>query len=369
MHETQTMDPLNVALIGTGNISEAYIKGCRAFDALNLVACADLNLDKARSVAAKYEIPQVKTVEALLADPAIDLVINLTVPLAHAEVSLAVIASGKHLYSEKPLAAAFDDAQRIVKAAAEAGVRIGCAPDTFMFAPHQRCRQLIDAGAIGQPVAAIGCMASRGPESWHPNPDFFYQPGGGPMLDMGPYYITALVHLLGPAARVTGSARSSFSERIAGDGHRIPVNVATHVTGTIEFQSGVIATLIISFDVAGHRLPLMEIYGSESTLAVPDPNGFEADVKTYDPATKTWVTHDLLHPPEWARGIGVADMAYGIMTGRPHRASGELALHVTEIMFAFEEAARSGRRIDLTTTCQRPKALPIGLPPRTLDYE
>lgn len=361
------MEPIKVGLIGVGNIAPAYIKGCRAFDILDLAACADLNMDRARSVAVEHKIPKVCTVDELLADPEIGIVINLTVPAAHAAISQRIIAAGKHVYSEKPLAITLDDARGILDAAQARGVRVGCAPDTFLFGEHQSTRKLLDDGCIGEPVAAMGCMASRGPEKWHPNPDFFYQTGGGPMLDMGPYYVTCLLNLLGPARSVTGSARMSFAERIAGDGRKIPVEVPTHVTGTIEFVSGVIATLIISFDVVAHRLPRMEIYGSEGTLHVPDPNGWEKVVKYHRPGVSDWEEQPIPHGITWARGIGVADMAYAIRTGRPHRASGALAYHALEIMFAFYDAGRTGRRVDLTSTIERPAPLPLNLPNRQLD--
>ncbi|NWF70661.1 MAG: Gfo/Idh/MocA family oxidoreductase [Chloroflexi bacterium] len=361
-------DKLNVGLIGVGNISPAYINGCRAFDILNLAACADLDVARAQQIAAEHKIAKASSVDDLLADPNIDIVINLTVPLAHAEVSQKIITAGKHLYSEKPLAVTLDDGRKILAAAQAKNLRVGCAPDTFLFSQHQSARKLLDDGMIGMPVAAVGFMAGRGPERWHPNPDFFYQVGGGPMLDMGPYYVTCLVHLLGPARRVSGMARISFPERVAKDGHRINVQVATHVSGTIEFASGALATLIISFDVAGHSLPQMEIYGEHGTLRIPDPNGFQPrEVRLFRPGVGEWELQPEVYDPSWARGIGVADMAYGILYGRPHRASGALAYHALEIMHAFETAARSGQQVELHSSVERPTLLPLGLPARQLD--
>lgn len=357
---------VNVGIIGVGNISPRYIEGCRAFDILNLVGCADINMERCRKVAKDNKL-QAYTVEELLADPEIDIVVNLTIPAAHAEVSLKAIEAGKHVYSEKPLAVTLADGQKIMDTARAKGVRVGCAPDTFLFGEHQTCRKLLDDGAIGEPVAASGFMMSRGPEGWHPNPDFYFQPGGGPMLDMGPYYVTCLVNLLGPVKRITASVRKSFPERIAKDGHRIPVNVPTHYTGTLEFASGAIATLIMSFDIAGHRLPMMEVYGADGTLCVPDPNGYQKEVKLIRRGERSAADQPMTHPTDWARGIGVADMAYGILHNRPHRASGELALHVLEIMTSFEESWREGQHIHIQSTVERPAALPVGLPPRTLD--
>jgi predicted dehydrogenase len=357
-----------VGIIGVGNISPAYINGCRAFDILELVACADLDLDRARKVAQEYQIPRALTVEQLLADPEIDLVINLTIPAAHAEVSLRAIAAGKHVYSEKPLAAVLDDGRRILEAAKARGVLVGCAPDTFLFGQHQTARKLVDDGAIGRPVAAAAFYASRGPEPWHPNPDFFYAPGGGPMLDMGPYAITCLVNLLGPAVRVAGVVQTSFPQRVAKDGHTIPVHTPTHYSGTIEFASGALATVVMSFDVTAHHLPGVELYGECGTLVIPDPNGYDPrEVRLFVPDKHDWDVMPLAYPAAWARGVGVADMAYAIRDARPIRASGELAYHVLEILHAFGESSRSGQHVTLQSVCDRPAALSVGLSDRRLE--
>ncbi len=357
-----------VGIIGVGNISPAYIKGTRAFDILDLAACADIDLDKARKVAAENDIPTVYTVDELLNDPEIDIVVNLTIPAVHAAVSLKALNAGKHVYSEKPLAIKLSDGKAIIDTAAAKGLRVGCAPDTFLFGQHQTARKVLDDGVIGVPVAAVGFMLGHGPERWHPNPDFFYAPGGGPMFDMGPYYVTCLVALLGPAVRVSGVARASFPTRTAKDGRELPVTVPTHYTGTIEFASGAIATLITSFDVWGHRLPQMEIYGSVGSMTIPDPNGYDPrEVKVFVPDKHEWDVITVSHREDWARGIGLADMAYAIRDGRSHRASGELAYHVLEIMHAFETAYTNGTYVTLESTVERPEALPIGLPPRVLE--
>lgn len=357
-----------VGIIGVGNISPAYIKGCRAFDILDLVACADIDLERARAVAAEHQIPNAYTVDELLNDPQIDIVVNLTIPAVHADVSLKALNAGKHIYSEKPLAVSLSDGKAIIDSAAAKGLRVGCAPDTFLFGQHQAARKLIDEGAIGAPVAAVGFMLGHGPEGWHPNPDFFYATGGGPMFDMGPYYVTCLVALLGGAVRVSGAARASFPTRTAKGGRVLPVSVPTHYTGTIEFATGAVATLITSFDVWGHRLPQMEIYGATGSLAIPDPNGWQPnEVKLFVPDKHDWEVMPVTHRTDWARGIGLADMAYGIRDGHPHRASGALAYHVLEIMHAFETAYTSGAYVNLTSTVDRPEALPVGLPPRMLE--
>ena len=362
---------LRVGIIGCGNIFPAYVKGSRAFKILEVAACADLLVERAEARAKEFGIPKWSSVEDLLADPEVDIVVNLTVPVAHAEVSLAAIAGGKHIYGEKPLAISRADGKAILDAARAQGVRVGSAPDTFLGGGLQTCRKLIDDGVIGVPVAATAFMASRGPESWHPNPDFFYKMGGGPLFDMGPYYLTALVHLLGPVRRVTGSTRASFPERIATSqalyGRRIAVEVATHIAGVLDFAGGAVATLITSFDVWTHNLPRIEIYGSEGTLSVPDPNTFGGPVKVKLGSDSEWREVALTHSADVARGIGVADMAYGVTYGRAHRASGELAYHVLDLMHAFGDASESGRRILVESTCAQPTALPVNLPVGELD--
>lgn len=363
------VDSMRVGIIGVGNISPAYINGCRAFDILDLVACADLNVVRAEQVAEEYAIPRAMSVEELLADPTLDIIVNLTIPAVHAQVSLNILHAGKHVYSEKPLAITLEDGRLIMETANAAGLRVGCAPDTFLFAPHQTARKLVDEGAIGKPVAAIGFMMGHGPEGWHPNPDFFYAPGGGPMFDMGPYYVTCLVNLLGPATRVSGAAQISFPERVAKDGRRIPVGVPTHYAGTIEFASGAVATLITSFDVWRHHLPKMELYGETGSLTIPDPNGHDPrDVQLYTAGQEDWEVMPLTYTDQWARGIGLADMAYAIGSGRPHRASGELAYHVLEVMSAFETASKTEQYVRIESRPEQPRPLPTDLPARMLDH-
>ncbi len=365
------VNPVKVGIIGCGNIFPQYIKGCRAFEILDVVACADVDLARAQSRAAEFNLANALTVEALLADPAIELVINLTVPQAHAEVSLAALSAGKHLYSEKPLGLSREEGQQIMSLAAQKGLRVGCAPDTFLGGGLQTCRKIIDDGHIGQPVSAVGFMCGHGPESWHPNPDFFYKRGGGPLFDMGPYYLTALIHLLGPVRRLTSSARISFPERTATArevyGHKITVEVPTHVVGVLDFASGAVGTLITSFDTWSHHLPIIEVYGSEGSLSVPDPNTFGGSILLRRWDENTWHEVPHTHSTEVGRGIGAADMAYGIRYGRPHRPSGDLAFHVLDIMESLYQASAEGRHLTPVTTCERPAPLPVGLPPGTLD--
>lgn len=363
-------DRTKIGIIGCGNILGQYVKGCRYFRNLEVIACADLDHNKAVAAAEQYQMRAV-SVDELLADPQIEIVINLTVPKVHAEVDLAIIRAGKHVYAEKPLGVERAEGKKILDAAKAAGVRVGSAPDTFLGGGLQTCRKLIDDGWIGQPVAATAFMMGHGPEAWHPNPDFFYQFGGGPMFDMGPYYLTALIHLLGPIKRIAGSARISFPERIATSealyGHRIPVEIPTHVTGTVDFASGAVATLIMSFDIWAHNLPRIEIYGSEGTISVPDPNTFKGPVKVWATKDREWREVPLTHSDKVGRGIGVADMDCAIRSGRLHRASGALAYHVLDAMQSFGEASATSKAVELQSTVEQPAPLPIGLMEGTLD--
>ncbi len=357
--------------IGCGNIFKAYAEGSRPFELLELAACADLDLERARAAAEKFGIPKACSVGELLGDDSIELVVNLTVPRAHAEVNLGALEAGKHVYCEKPFALELSEARRVLAEAARRKLLIGCAPDTFLGGGLQTCRKLIDDGAIGTPVAAVAFMASRGPEGWHPNPDFFYQRGGGPMLDMGPYYLTALVHLLGPIQCVSGAVRASFAERVAGAeairGKKLPVEVPTHQTGAIEFESGAIATVIMSFDVAAHSLPRLEIYGSEGSMRVPDPNTHGGTVEIKKRGESEWQSQPLTHSDQVARGIGAADLAYALRYGRSLRPSGELAAHVLEAMLAFEQSSAQRKHVSVESRILQPKPLPLGLAPGRLD--
>ena len=366
-----TASPVRVGIVGCGTISSIYFQNCQAFDILRVVACADIVAERAQASAAQFNV-RASTVDELLADPQIELVVNLTVPSAHYPVARAALEAGKSVYNEKPLAATREQARHILDLARSRGLLVGCAPDTFLGAGLQTCRKLVDDGWIGQPVAATAFMLCHGHEHWHPNPDFYYQPGGGPVFDMGPYYLTALVSLLGPVRRVTGSARATFAERTITSkpryGTRIPVNVATHVAGVLDFAGGAIGTIITSFDVWAHRLPRIEIYGSEGSLGVPDPNGFGGPVRVRRAGAGDWSDLPLTHGyTENSRGLGVADMAHALRSGRPHRANGELAYHVVDIMQALHEASEEGRHIELESTCSRPAALPLGLPEHVLD--
>ncbi|MDQ2785897.1 MAG: Gfo/Idh/MocA family oxidoreductase [Chloroflexota bacterium] len=359
-------EPVQVGIIGCGTISAIYLKNARWLSAINIAACADLVPERAMARAVEYGVPKACGVAELLADPEIEIVLNLTIPNVHAEIALAALEAGKSVYNEKPLAISRADGQRMLALAAAKGLRVGCAPDTFLGGGMQTCRKLIDDGAIGQPVAAVAFMMNHGPEHWHPDPDFYYQIGAGPMFDMGPYYLTALVNLIGPVRRVTGSARITTPERIITSapkhGTTIQVNTPTHVAGLIDFASGAVGTIITSFDVWGSNLPRIEIYGTEGTLSVPDPNTFGGPVRLNRGRQQEWEDVPLTHGyTENSRGIGVADMATAMRANRPHRASGALAYHVLDLMHAFHDASRAGMHIDIASTCDRPAPLLPGL--------
>lgn len=368
------MKSVKVGIIGCGNISSAYFTGIRKFPIMDLVACADLEVDRAVARAAEFDVPKACSVAELLADPEIEIVVNLTIPKAHAEVCLAVLRAGKSVYVEKPLAVTREEGLQMVGLAQSAGLHIGSAPDTFLGGGIQTARKLLDDGWIGTPIAATGFMMGGGHESWHPDPDFYYQVGGGPMFDMGPYYLTALVFLLGPIQRVTGSARISFPQRTITSkpkyGTQITVNTPTHIAGVLDFTNGAIATLITSFDIKGGTSPFpnIEIYGTEGSMRVPDPNTFGGPVWIKRVGMSEWREMPLSHGfTEQGRGLGVADMAYAIRSGRAHRANGELAYHVLEAMHGFHDASKEGKHYPMQSRCERPQPLPLGLPGDALD--
>ena len=365
------MKRVGVGIIGCGNISPAYLKAAEGFPILKIVGLADANPDAAKARATEFGL-KARSIEALLDDPAVEIILNLTIPKAHVEVGLTAIAAGKHVHSEKPLGVTVAEARKLMRAAEANHVRVGCAPDTFLGGAHQTARKLIDEGAIGRPIGGTAFFMCPGHESWHPNPGFYYLAGGGPMLDMGPYYITDLVNLLGPVARVSGTATRLRNERVITSeplaGTRIPVEVATHVTGTLAFVSGAVVTVTMSFDVPKHGHAPIEIYGEKASLKVPDPNYFGGEIEFAEPRGE-WREIPTEHG--YADGnyriIGVADMAHAIRSGRPHRASGALAFHVLEVMEAFQRSSDSGAVVSIDSRPERPAALPVGLKEGALD--
>jgi predicted dehydrogenase len=356
------MEKIGIGIVGLGNISGAYLKAAKGFPILDIRAVADLNPAAAEARAAEYGLKAVP-LEAIFTDPAIDIILNLTIPRAHVEVGLRAIAAGKHVYLEKPLGIEFAQGQKLIAAARTKGLRVGSAPDTFLGGAHQTARKLIDQGVIGKPVGGTAYFMCPGHERWHPNPAFYYEAGGGPMLDMGPYYITDLVNLFGPVAKVVGfgsmvrSTRTITAKERAGE--VIPVHVPTHVSGTLVFKNGAVVQVTMSFDVAAHKHVPLEIYGTEGTLIVPDPNHFGGQIQLLKKGGE-WadVETDMPYAGDGNyRSIGLADMAHGIVSNRPHRASGDLALHVLEVMEAFETSSQSGKVIDITTPVERPAPL------------
>ena len=363
---------VKAGVIGCGNISGIYLEMGQTFESLEIVATADLIHERAQAQAEKYHIQRACSVEELLADPEVEIIINLTIPNAHAAVAKAAVSAGKSVYDEKPLTIRREDAIEILRLAEEKGVRVGGAPDTFLGGGLQTCRKLIDDGWIGTPVAATAFMLCHGHESWHPAPEFYYKVGGGPMFDMGPYYLTALVSLMGPVRRVTGSTRVTFAERTITSqplyGKKVEVEVPTHIAGVLDFANGAIATIVTSFDVWHADVPRIEIYGTEGSLSVPDPNTFGGPVRVRRAGASEWSDVPLTHGyAKNSRSLGVADMAYALQSGRPHRANGQMAYHVLDIMHSIHDAAERNCHIELQSTCQQPAPLPLGLRDGQLD--
>jgi predicted dehydrogenase len=365
------MRKVKIGIVGCGNISGIYLEKAQTFNILEVAGCADIIAERAESQGKKYGVPT-RSVADLLADPQIEIIVNLTTPDAHASVAMEVLKAGKSVYNEKPLAIQRADAQAMLELAQLNNLRIGCAPDTFLGAGLQTSRQVIDSGSIGEPVAAVAFMLCHGHESWHPAPEFYYQAGGGPMFDMGPYYLTALVHLLGPVQKVYGSTRITFPQRTITSqpkyGKVIDVEVPTHVVGILNFVNGAIVTIVTSFDVWKHSLPCIEIYGTNGTIRVPDPNGFGGTVEVWHSDSREWESIPFTHGySENSRSLGVADMAHAICSGRKHRASGQMAFHVLDIMHAIHEAAKMGTFKELSSQVDRPEPFPIGMTPGVLD--
>lgn len=349
-----------VGIIGCGNISGIYLKNLPGFANLEVSAVADLDLDRAKAKAEEFGIANALSVKDML-ESDVEVIVNLTIPAAHGEVGLAALEAGKHIYNEKPLSIELGDARKMLELAAKKGLRVGCAPDTFLGAGLQTARALLDAGTIGQPVGAHAMMVSRGPEHWHPDPEFFFKRGAGPLFDMGPYYITALVHLFGPIKRVTANARVTHARRTVGSGakkgQQITVETPTHIAGVLEFSAGMLATLTMSFDAVQGTAPNIEIMGSEGALLVNDPNMFTGALQTRD-TSYDWHTTPISRPySENARGLGVADMMRAYAENRPHRASGELAFHALEVMHGVLTAAQESRFVTIQSQPAQPAPL------------
>ncbi|MET8997299.1 Gfo/Idh/MocA family oxidoreductase [Amycolatopsis sp. Hca4] len=360
-----TGGPVGVGIIGTGVISGTYLQNLTAFPDVRVVRVADLDGERAAARAAEYGVAHSGTVAELLADPDVELVVNLTVPAAHVEVGLAALEAGKHVWTEKPLALDRQTGRKLLDRAREKNLRLASAPDTVLGAALQTARRAVDAGRIGRPLTALALFQVPGPERWHPAPEFYYQPGGGPLLDMGPYYLTALVHLLGPIRRVTGAGGRARDTRVVGSGPRagteFPVSVTTTVTALVEFASAS-AQLVLSFDSALARPALAELTGTLGTAVLPDPNRFDEPTRLH--------LLDRDEPEELAaqghpasRGTGVLELARAIRAGVPERASGELAYHVLDAMLAIEESMTRGQSVEVASTTDVPPLLPAGWDP------
>ena len=361
-------DPVTVAVVGCGNISGQYLDSFSRLPNVRLVAVCDEVASVAAGVAADRGVPA-RSLAELLADPAVELVVNLTPPQAHAPVSIAALRAGKHVYQEKPFAVGADEAAAMLEAAAAAGRRIGCAPDTVLGTSIQTARRLVDEGEIGAPVGATAFMLNPGHESWHPNPGFYYQPGGGPLMDMGVYYLTALVTLLGPIVAVAAMGSRSRTIRLVPDGapragEQLDVAIDTYVTSVLRHAGGALTTLVVSFDTISTALPPIEVYGTIASLAVPDPNHFAGVVGIARlPHGPFEDVGELAGYGDAGRGVGVADLARALRTGEPHRQSVELGFHVNEVMARILEATRSGGTVDVTSRCERPAPVPAGTTP------
>lgn len=364
---------LGIGIIGTGNISSAYIRAMigheqlAGFPVLDIRGLADMRPEAAQARAAEFGLSAM-SIEDMLADPGIALIVNLTIPRAHVDVGLRALAAGKHVYSEKPLGITYAEGKRLLDAAKAAGLRIGSAPDTFLGGAHQQARAVVDSGALGQLVGGTGFFMCPGHESWHPDPAFYYDIGGGPVLDMGPYYITDLVNLLGPVARVSAMGSRLRNQRpVLSEpkrGQVMDVKVDTHATASLGFANGAIVQIGLSFDVAAHRHVPLEIYGTEASLIVPDPNFFGGEVEIRKRGKgEDWTSVPVTQPYADGnyRSLGVADLARAILDDRPHRASGDLALHVLEVMEAFATASAEGRTVAISTPVQRPEPLATSL--------
>jgi predicted dehydrogenase len=356
-------EPLRIGVVGIGQISRAYLTTLDRLPEVQVRLLADLDPERARAGLQHARGARAVPAGELLASDDVSLVLNLTIPAAHAQVALAALAAGKHVYGEKPLA--LDLARgREVLAARAGGLRVGCAPDTVLGTGTQTARRVIEDGLIGTPVAANAVFTTAGHEFWHPNPEFYYQPGGGPLFDMGPYYLSALIHMLGPVIRVTGAASRARPARVIGSGPRagttFGVEVDTHVTGVLEHGSGALTTLTTSFDVVASTQPRIEVHGTEGSLAAPDPNVFGGDVLIRHPGDDHW---SKIAPSAGyqnaGRGAGVADLAAALSAGRPHRASAELALHVLDVMQTLLESAHSRQSLPVSTSCPIPEPVPL----------
>jgi len=359
---------VRIGVVGCGVISAIYMKNLtQVFENTEVIACTDLIRERAENRAKEYGIPRVYTPEEFYRDEDIELVVNLTPPLAHTEVDLLALNAGKHIYSEKVFGITRDAAREVLELAKSKGLLAGGAPETFLGGGIQTCRKLIDEGVIGRPVSVMGFMLSHGPESWHPDPDFFYKKGGGPLFDMGPYYITAMINLLGPIKKAAGATAIATPKRPITSkpryGELMTVETPTCIAGTLTFESGVIGTLFTSFDSWATTHHNIEIHGTEGTLLVHDPNCFSGPIKYRRHDMNEWKEVEIVYPYlENTRGIGVSDMCRVILSGKgKSRVDASMPFHVLDVMQSLHESAATDRVITLESTCERPEPFPMGL--------
>jgi predicted dehydrogenase len=364
-------EPVGVAVVGCGTISDTYLSNLTSFPDLRVLCCADLDLERAKAQADKYGVPGAGSTAQAIGHPEVELVVNLTVPAAHADVASQAVALGKNVWIEKPLALDTGAGRALLADAARAGVRIGCAPDTVLGAGLQTARRLIAEGAIGEPQTALALMQDPGPERWHPAPEFLFQRGAGPLFDIGPYYLTMLASLFGPATAVAALGRRGQDQRVIGSGPRaglpFQVEVPTYVASLLDYAGGAAATVLLSFDSPLRRHGFVEITGTEATLALPDPNRFDGGLRIRRAADGEWTAIPATGATA-GRGLGALDMARALRAGAAHRASGELALHVLDTMEAIARSAAGGTFEPVRTTFPVPDVLPAGWDPhaRTL---
>ena len=368
------MENLGIGIIGCGNISSAYLRLAPLFKGLEVRAVADINMDYATARAAEFGV-RAQSVDDLLASPDLDIIINLTVPDAHYPITKRILEAGKHAYSEKPLVLTLEQGTTLRDLAVSKGLSVGCAPDTFLGGAHQQARAILDAGTVGEITTGNAAIQAHGPESWHPNPDFFYQVGAGPIMDMGPYYIATLINLLGPVRRVGALTSSAEATRTIGSGARkgeiVQVNTPSNIQALLEFHSGATISFAASWDVWHHKRNHFELYGTKGTLYVPDPNFFGGTVEVALPGGQPEAQEPWDHPfyrtnQESPRGplanyrtAGLADMAQARIEGRDHRCSLERTLHGVDVMTSILKSGETGAFVTLTTTCTRPEALGI----------
>lgn len=367
--------PLGVGIIGAGVISQTYLENLTSFPDVRVVAVGDLLPDRARAKADEHGVGAAGTPDDVLANPDVDLVVNLTIPQAHVEVSSAAIAAGKHVWTEKPIGLDRDATRSLLAQADAAGVRIGSAPDTLLGPGFQTAKRAVQTGVIGEPLFVQSSFQTQGPDLWHPDPAFLFARGAGPLLDMGPYYFSALVSLLGPIAGVTARGSRPRLERTIHTGPRagetFPVEVPSTVQVLTSFAAGQHGTHLLSFDSALERHGVIEIHGSEGTMVLPDPNRFEGRIAYVKPLG---VFRDGMKPEqEWieipnegevvGRGLGVLDMARAIAAGRPHIATGELGFHVLDVMLSAEESSTTGQTVEIGSTVAPVPLLDEGFDP------